>query len=229
MDFRSLFVLCAFLLASTPVNAQQTAPVVGTKDAIQPNAATVKTASTLATVIVGSPLSSSASPASAIVVHDAAASASSDNGQYIDTNAGASGSSAGNSFNLSKGGLIAIIIVVVVVVIFGIASTVLFVLAKRRQWNIRASVARASRRLTGRFGGNKADALAQRRDRRTGIYAGGARIVSPPRVVAIKPPGHNRGLVVNVHDVEKGPLYSTQSADSAPTKPTWTNNLFGRK
>lgn len=35
-----------------------------------------------------------------------------------------------------------------------VASTTLFILAKRRQWNVRARLSRASRRLTGgRFGG----------------------------------------------------------------------------
>ncbi|KAI7090255.1 hypothetical protein KC356_g1713 [Hortaea werneckii] len=73
-------------------------------------------------------------------------------GSDIDSDAGASGSSS--SFSLSRGGMIAVIVVVAVVAIFGIASTTLFILAKRRQWNVRARLSRASRRLTGgRFGG----------------------------------------------------------------------------
>ncbi|GAB1738159.1 hypothetical protein NU219Hw_g2690t1 [Hortaea werneckii] len=73
-------------------------------------------------------------------------------GSEIDSDAGASGSSS--SFSLSRGGMIAVIVVVAVVAIFGIASTTLFILAKRRQWNVRARLSRASRRLTGgRFGG----------------------------------------------------------------------------
>ncbi|KAI7157930.1 hypothetical protein KC349_g5253 [Hortaea werneckii] len=73
-------------------------------------------------------------------------------GAEIDSDAGASGSSS--SFSLSRGGMIAVIVVVAVVAVFGIASTTLFILAKRRQWNVRARLSRASRRLTGgRFGG----------------------------------------------------------------------------
>ncbi|KAI7316192.1 hypothetical protein KC315_g10861 [Hortaea werneckii] len=74
-------------------------------------------------------------------------------GSDIDSDAGASGSSS--SFSLSRGGMIAVIVVVAVVAIFGIASTTLFILAKRRQWNVRARLSRASRRLTGgRLGGS---------------------------------------------------------------------------
>ncbi|KAI7285589.1 hypothetical protein KC345_g1594, partial [Hortaea werneckii] len=73
-------------------------------------------------------------------------------GSEIDSDAGASGSSS--SFSLSRGGMIAVIVVVAVVAVFGIASTTLFILAKRRQWHVRARLSRASRRLTGgRFGG----------------------------------------------------------------------------
>ncbi|GAB1732230.1 hypothetical protein NU195Hw_g8015t1, partial [Hortaea werneckii] len=77
---------------------------------------------------------------------------SSGSGSEIDSDAGASGSSS--SFSLSRGGMIAVIVVVAVVAVFGIASTTLFILAKRRQWHVRARLSRASRRLTGgRFGG----------------------------------------------------------------------------
>lgn len=188
----------------------------------------------------------SSTTAQTTAVQDTAAAetsdSNSDSGDYVDTNAGASGSTGGNSFNLSNGGLIAIIVVVVLVVIIGgknpllvsswnvqsltspvsAVSIVLFILAKRRQWNVRASISRASRRLTGRAPKNQA--FSQSRDRRTGVYAGGARKVSPG-VVAIKPPGHKRGLVVDVNDVEKGPLYSTASINDRP-KETWTKKLW---
>ncbi|THY41129.1 hypothetical protein D6C98_09385 [Aureobasidium pullulans] len=67
-----------------------------------------------------------------------------------DNAAGASGGDSG-SFKLSKGGFAAIISVVSIGVGLGIIFLVLFVVAKRRQWNVRKSIARASRRLTGRF------------------------------------------------------------------------------
>ncbi|RMY92524.1 hypothetical protein D0862_09463 [Hortaea werneckii] len=89
-------------------------------------------------------------------------------GSEIDSDAGASGSSS--SFSLSRGGMIAVIVVVAVVAIFGtVASTTLFILAKRRQWNVRARLSRASRRLTGgRFGGGG------------GGGGGGAAVPRPP-------------------------------------------------
>ncbi|KAF2171418.1 hypothetical protein M409DRAFT_18535 [Zasmidium cellare ATCC 36951] len=107
-----------------------------------------------------------------------------------DTDAGASGGSS-NSFNLSKGGLAAIIVVVALVVIVGVATTTLFIIAKRRQWNIRASIRRASRRFTGR--GPPRNSI-DRRSKRAGFQ-----LDSTPASR-----GHKRGLMVEVKDVEKG-------------------------
>ncbi|KAK6397859.1 hypothetical protein LTR65_005107 [Meristemomyces frigidus] len=117
--------------------------------------------------------------------------------------------------------MIAIIVVVVVVALFGIASTILFVVAKRRQWNIRASIARASRRLTGRFGDKKTPGGS---NRRTTVHAG--RLggdVQPSRS-----PGHKRGLVVDVdEDVEKGPLAGRATKSTRPRETTWVQRLWG--
>ncbi|KAF2453757.1 hypothetical protein BDY21DRAFT_260222, partial [Lineolata rhizophorae] len=87
-----------------------------------------------------------------------------------DIAAGASGEDGG-AFTLSKGGLAAIIVVVVVIAVFGIASLVLWYVAKKRQWEVRKSIRRASRRLTGRF-----EASKSRRQSR----AGGVRVGTPP-------------------------------------------------
>ncbi|KAG9949512.1 hypothetical protein KCU85_g4132, partial [Aureobasidium melanogenum] len=67
-----------------------------------------------------------------------------------DNAAGASGGDSG-SFQLSKGAFAAIISVVSIGVGLGIIFLVLFVIARRRQWKIRESIVRASRRITGRF------------------------------------------------------------------------------
>ncbi|KAF2825352.1 hypothetical protein CC86DRAFT_325389 [Ophiobolus disseminans] len=107
------------------------------------------------------------------------------------SDAGASGSQK-DAFNLSKGALAAIIVVAVIVVIGGIGSATLWWLAKKRQWDIRQSIRRASRRITGR--GNTDNNKQSRR--RTGI-----RLNSPP-------PGKGSNLR-HEHDVEKGlPLSS---------------------
>lgn len=101
-----------------------------------------------------------------------------------DSNAGASGNDTG-AITLSKGGIAAIIAVVVVVVVLGgqylcsstcrlrlqfltfstVISVVLYFVAKRRQWKVRESIRRASRRLTGRSGPTK----SQRQSKRTPV------------------------------------------------------------
>ncbi|KAK0641202.1 hypothetical protein B0T16DRAFT_461295 [Cercophora newfieldiana] len=60
--------------------------------------------------------------------------------------AGASGSSSG-SLELSRGGLIAIVIVVVFIALVGIASTVLFFIAKKREWTMKETLRRSARKV----------------------------------------------------------------------------------
>ncbi|KIX04012.1 uncharacterized protein Z518_07565 [Rhinocladiella mackenziei CBS 650.93] len=62
-------------------------------------------------------------------------------------NAGASGADTG-SVNLSHGATIAIAVVVSIVVVLGITMTVLFYLAKKRQWKIKEGIRRSARRVT---------------------------------------------------------------------------------
>jgi hypothetical protein len=102
------------------------------------------------------------------------------------SDAGAEGASKG-AFSLSSGALTAIIVVCVVVVLGGIGSATLWWLAKKKQWDVRASIRRASRRFTGR---GAADSSKQNnQNRRTGI-----RLNSPP-------PGKNAN---KMRDLEKG-------------------------
>ncbi|ODH13147.1 hypothetical protein ACO22_07551 [Paracoccidioides brasiliensis] len=53
-----------------------------------------------------------------------------------------------SSVNISQGGIIAIAVIVGIVVVLGITSVILFYLAKKRQWEVRASIRRSARRLT---------------------------------------------------------------------------------
>lgn len=133
--------------------------------------------------------------------------------------AGASGSSSG-AFSLSKGALAAIITVVVVVVVGGIASVTLFYLAKKRQWDVRQSFRRASRRLTGRPDVSKVN----RQTRRTGV-----RMASPP------PTAKNM-----LRDLEKGTPAGGEKGRTAttiistfevetPVAKSWTSKFFGSK
>ncbi|KAK0248509.1 hypothetical protein LTS09_016330 [Friedmanniomyces endolithicus] len=150
---------------------------------------------------------------------------SSGSGAAVNTDAGASGS--GSSFSISKGGLAAIIVVVVIVALLGIASTILFVVAKRRQWDIRASIRRASRRITGRGGAPPTPRTPGANNRRTAVTAG--RLASP-RVDgrSAKHAGHTAGLGVGVgaRDVEKGRLGIGASGTAKPQGRGW-QKLWG--
>ncbi|KIW26077.1 uncharacterized protein PV07_09205 [Cladophialophora immunda] len=61
--------------------------------------------------------------------------------------AGAAGPDTG-SVNLSRGATIAIALVVSLVVVLGATMTVLFYLAKKRQWKIKDSIRRSARKVT---------------------------------------------------------------------------------
>ena len=130
-------------------------------------------------------------------------------------------------FSMSRGSFIAIITVVVVVAVLGsksnnrsfvtsasahsrpVGSAILFFVAKKRQWEIRKSISRMSKRLTGR----RETRSSQRQSRRQAI-----RMHSPPR----KP-----------RDLEKGAptskITSTFSADTPTTTPGWTTKIWGGK
>lgn len=119
------------------------------------------------------------------------------------SDAGAEGTQKG-AFSLSKGAIAAIIVVAVIVVIGGVGSATLWWLAKKRQWDVRQSLRRASRRLTGR---STADVNKQNRNnRRTGI-----RLNSPP-------PGKNAGgRPRQDRDLEKGLPLSNKEAKTTTT------------
>ncbi|TVY83663.1 hypothetical protein LSUE1_G002886 [Lachnellula suecica] len=63
-----------------------------------------------------------------------------------DSEAGAAGPDSG-SFTLSRGGIIAIIVVASFVCIFGIVSAVLWYIAKKRSWEVRATLRRSAKRV----------------------------------------------------------------------------------
>ncbi|KAK4666123.1 hypothetical protein QC763_406690 [Podospora pseudopauciseta] len=60
--------------------------------------------------------------------------------------AGASGTSSGG-ITISRGALVAIIVVVVVVALAGIASSVLFYVAKKREWTVKETIRRSARKV----------------------------------------------------------------------------------
>ncbi|KYK54918.1 uncharacterized protein DCS_06879 [Drechmeria coniospora] len=64
--------------------------------------------------------------------------------------AGAAGNSSG-AMSLSTGGLIAIVVVVVVVSIIGVTTAVLFFIAKKREWTVRETIRRSTRKIAAAF------------------------------------------------------------------------------
>lgn len=97
-----------------------------------------------------------------------------------------------------------------------VTSVVLFILAKRRNWKIRDSIRRASRRLTGRRDTTPRSAADRRK--RSGVIA-------TPRkagTTVAHPPGQKRGLAVEVADVEKG----TSGANAPKKTNKWAERLW---
>ncbi|EMC99583.1 hypothetical protein BAUCODRAFT_342265 [Baudoinia panamericana UAMH 10762] len=209
---------------SIQVGATQTQPTLatGTSSASALDATSSTTASTTST----------ASPP-ATSDYNGSDPSTNNGGATVDTDGGASGS--GQSFGISQGGMIAIIVVVVIVAVFGIASTILFVLAKRRQWNIRASIARAAERLatplTPRFPRTaRTPALQMSKrgggsNRRVTVHAGrfaGSKPTRDEDATPLKPYGHKRGPRVEETDIEKN-----STASSKLEERSWTARLMG--
>ncbi|KAK4248507.1 hypothetical protein C7999DRAFT_40252 [Corynascus novoguineensis] len=67
-------------------------------------------------------------------------------GTFDGSDAGAAGPSTGGVV-LSQGALIAIIVVVVVVALVGVATSVLFFVAKKREWTVRETIRRSARKV----------------------------------------------------------------------------------
>ncbi|KAI9748940.1 MAG: hypothetical protein M4579_007066 [Chaenotheca gracillima] len=124
----------------------------------------------------------------------------------VDDAAGGSGTNTG-FVNLSTGATIAIIVVAVVVGIGGISSAVLFYLAKKRQWEIRRSIRRSARRLTGNFTNAKARSANRK-------ASGLSRLADdPPRKKNV--------------DIEKGNTKVTSTFEiESPTSQPWTSKVF---
>ncbi|KAL2890040.1 hypothetical protein HOO65_020582 [Ceratocystis lukuohia] len=71
---------------------------------------------------------------------------STSNSVFDGTEAGASGSSSSNG-GISTGGMIAIIVFVVLATIIGVASSVIFFIAKKNEWKFRESMRKSARRV----------------------------------------------------------------------------------
>jgi len=130
-----------------------------------------------------------------------------------DTDAGAAGSDSG-SITVSRGGMIAIIVCVVFVVVFGITSSVLWYLAKKRSWEVRKTIRKSAKRvataLTPRRSTFPKDVQQQRRSTR-----GASKLDDVPPTPKIRS-----------FDVEKGnPKVSSFEMSEPPKKSKWAAKL----
>ncbi|KAI4730435.1 hypothetical protein E4T49_01795 [Aureobasidium sp. EXF-10728] len=132
-----------FSTGSTPATSNKiyTIPVSTTS--------TTSQSSTSSSTVQSATQTSASSPSLTVYGSQSSASASAAD-IAADNAAGASGDDSG-SFKLSKAGFAAIISVVSIGVGLGLLFLILFVIAKRRQWKVRQSLARVSRRITARF------------------------------------------------------------------------------
>lgn len=145
--------------------------------------------------------------------------------------------------------MIAIIVVCVFIIVLGgeyssmmlilvlmvaVASTVLFVIAKRRQINIRQSIIRASRRLTGRFGDSKSakqDNYTRRGGRQDSYTRRGGQQFgkSSYTVNASGPLTEKNNTKLDVKPVPRmaDPLRGKAPVNTKPREHAWVKNLWG--
>ncbi|KAL2018264.1 hypothetical protein VTK56DRAFT_1018 [Thermocarpiscus australiensis] len=98
---------------------------------------------------------------------------------------GASGTSA-SGIVLSQGALIAIVVVVVVVALFGITASVLFYVAKKREWTIKETLRRSARKVVTALTPRRTEFPKSVKES-TGRRGGRARLDDVPPTPRIKP------------------------------------------
>ncbi|KAF2139433.1 uncharacterized protein K452DRAFT_232325 [Aplosporella prunicola CBS 121167] len=221
MKSHSLILALTALLLALPVISEET---------------TATATKTLAVASVDAPAAQTEHPVSKIVTSETEATTASsikekDNSgrDRVDDTAGAEGADDG-AFKLSKGGMAAIIVVVVVVAGGGIVSTVLFFLAKKRQWELRDKLKRASRRVATRLATPRS-ARFPHHERECQQRKPGVRVASPSPRPGAKGRAKERDLEKGEKRgvSEKGnPTMSAFDVET-PVKVTWKDRLFGYK
>ncbi|KAI6377750.1 hypothetical protein MCOR25_002473 [Pyricularia grisea] len=128
--------------------------------------------------------------------------------------AGAAGSSEGG-VQLSSSALIAIIVVVSIVAVGGIASSVLFYLAKKREWKIRETIRRSARKVVTALTPRRTEFPKHVKESRS-RGDGRVRLDDVPPTPRLRPGDLEKGLAAT----------RTKRADTSP-KPKRSN--FSRK
>jgi len=129
-----------------------------------------------------------------------------------DSNAGAAGPDAG-SITLSRGAIIALIVIASTICIVGIVSSVLWYLAKKRSWEVRATIRRSAKRVATALTPRRSTFPKDVHDRRRSTR-GLTKIDEVPNTPRA--------------DVEKAmPKMSSFELSEPPKKSRWANK-FGR-
>ncbi|KAI1141398.1 hypothetical protein F5Y05DRAFT_259686 [Hypoxylon sp. FL0543] len=118
-------------------------------------------------------------------------------GGAIDDSAGASGSSPG-AVQISHGAIVAIIVVVAVVCVIGIATAVLFYLAKKREWKVRESIRRSARKVVTALTPRRSEFPKSVKDSR-----GRVRLDDVPPTPRLRPEDVEKGLAQS--NIRKSP------------------------
>ncbi|KLU88643.1 hypothetical protein MAPG_07628 [Magnaporthiopsis poae ATCC 64411] len=103
--------------------------------------------------------------------------------------AGASGSAKG-ALEISQGGMIAIIVIVSVVAVLGIASSVLFYLAKKREWKVRETIRKSAKRVVTALTPRRSEFPKSARESRSGRV----RLDDVPPTPRLRPEDLEKGL-----------------------------------
>ncbi|TVY24961.1 hypothetical protein LHYA1_G006119 [Lachnellula hyalina] len=124
-----------------------------------------------------------------------------------DSNAGAAGGDSG-SITLSRGAIIALITIAGTICIVGIVSSVLWYLAKKRSWEVRAKIRRSARRVATALTPRRSTFPKNVQDRRRASTRGLTKINEVPNTPR--------------DDVEKGmPKMSSFELSEPPKKSKW--------
>ncbi|KAJ9162380.1 hypothetical protein NKR19_g1298 [Coniochaeta hoffmannii] len=107
--------------------------------------------------------------------------------------AGASGTDTGG-LRLSHGGMAAIIVVVVVFALVGIASSVLFYVAKKREWTVRETIRKSTRKVVAALTPRRSEFPRSVKESTGGRSKGGrVRLDDVPPTPRLKPEDLEKG------------------------------------
>ncbi|KAJ4418070.1 hypothetical protein N0V82_005824 [Gnomoniopsis sp. IMI 355080] len=115
----------------------------------------------------------------------------------VNSEAGAGGST-NNTFEVSTGGMVAIIIVVALVVVMAIATATLFYIAKKREWKVRETIRKSARKVVTALTPRRSEFPTSLKDDPVRSRSGRARVDSVPPTPRLKPEDLEKGFAAKV-------------------------------